>query len=367
MINELISFFGENPIEKFFSLTLACIPVLIWSAIFFYKKDENRKLYFKIFLGGTLTVFPILGLQIGYDKLKKAWELGYIDIFDTRIDITKLIEIIPNIDFVGYLKNGTVNIELTTKVSLWFLIVYAFVGITEEIVKFYIVRYSDKTRPELITTINRSLKFGILSALGFAFAENIFYFYRIWTSLGFEQLLVPFIFRSTFTCCAHMMFSGIFAYYYGISKFSQDYIDLKKWRGQKVGLNDYTTFKNGKIALGLFLAMGLHALFNILLHAGQVLPVMLLVVGMFIFLMYLLNTKTGNLVYILADRHRSTMAKKDEEVVLELIGMWYNEGRYQEVEEICERLLKRDPDNNVVKLFKAKTQDKLEKDDTKKS
>ena len=39
--------------------------------------------------------------------------------------------------------------------------------------------------------------------------------------------------------------------------------------------------------------------------------------------------------------------------------MWYNQGRYEEVNQICERLLKRDPDNNVVKLFRAKTQEKL--------
>jgi hypothetical protein len=80
---------------------------------------------------------------------------------------------------------------------------------------------------------------------------------------------------------------------------------------------------------------------------------------MFMLLQYLLSRKTGSLTFVLADKHRSTMSVKDEEVVLELIGMWYNQGRYEEVNGICERLLKRDPDNNVVKLFKAKVQDQL--------
>lgn len=33
--------------------------------------------------------------------------------------------------------------------------------------------------------------------------------------------------------------------------------------------------------------------------------------------------------------------------------MWYKEKKYQDVIEICDRLLQKDPSNNVVKLFKA--------------
>lgn len=314
------------------SIALALLPAIIWSTVFFDRKDEYSKLYFLVFLGGTLTVLPILGMQAGY---------------------LKVVEHFPDFDFVRELKQSITNY------NLWILILYAFVGMSEELVKFYIVRFSDRTHPELITTINRSLKFGILSALGFAFSENIIYFYNIWKNLGADQLLAPVLFRSTFTVCAHMMFSGIFAYHYGLSKFAEDYIDFKRWKGEKVGLNEYQVFKSTRVIKGLFLAMGLHATFNILLEKSQVLPVIILVVAMFLYIMYLLNRNTGNLTFILANKHHSTMAAKDQEVVMELIGMWYEEGRYQEVEGICERLLKRDPDNNVVKLFKAATQDKL--------
>ena len=51
------------------------------------------------------------------------------------------------------------------------------------------------------------------------------------------------------------------------------------------------------------------------------------------------------------------MAPKDQDVVLELLGMWLKEGRLGEVIAICDRLLARDPDNNVVKLFRAKASD----------
>ena len=51
------------------------------------------------------------------------------------------------------------------------------------------------------------------------------------------------------------------------------------------------------------------------------------------------------------------MAPRDEDVVLELLGMWYQKGKMKEVIQICDRLLERDPDNNVVKLFRAKAAD----------
>ena len=44
---------------------------------------------------------------------------------------------------------------------------------------------------------------------------------------------------------------------------------------------------------------------------------------------------------------------------MEFIGMAMNEGKLEEVVQICDRLLIRDPDNNVVKLFKAQARDKL--------
>ena len=53
----------------------------------------------------------------------------------------------------------------------------------------------------------------------------------------------------------------------------------------------------------------------------------------------------------------STIGTEEENVVIELMGMWINEGKYKEVIEICDRLSLRDPDNNVVKLFRAKAID----------
>lgn len=58
------------------------------------------------------------------------------------------------------------------------------------------------------------------------------------------------------------------------------------------------------------------------------------------------------------------MGKKDEDVVVDLLGMWFNDKRYVDVIHVCERLLQRDPDNNVVKLFKAKALDQIDEKNT---
>ncbi|MBT6143346.1 hypothetical protein HOH51_02420, partial [bacterium] len=45
---------------------LAAVPAIIWSAIFLKRRDKNFKTYIWVFLGGTLTVLPILGYQYVY-------------------------------------------------------------------------------------------------------------------------------------------------------------------------------------------------------------------------------------------------------------------------------------------------------------
>ncbi len=333
------------------SILFALLPVFVWSYIFFdTPKDKNRGLYFKIFLGGTLTVLPVLFIQYAY---------------------LKIIGQFPSLDFVSAL-------YASVGVAGWIAIKYSFVALIEEVIKFYIVLFSDKNYPELITNISQALKFGILAGLGFAFSENILYFSNNWSSLETSGLISLILFRSVFTVCAHICFSGIFSYFYGISKFSKDFIEFKKWTGQTISTNEYQKFRNKQIAIGFTLSIFFHGAFNSILEVGTILGpptfnlfgkaitfniyivgVVLLVAGMFLTLQTLLSKNTGNLVFILADRYKSTMSKKDEDVILELMGIWYNQGRYEEVKSICERLLKRDPDNNVVKIFQAKIQDKL--------
>lgn len=322
------------------SALLAFIPALIWLS-FLFKKTKRKGLQLFIFLSGIFSVGLVFGLQY------------FLNLF-------------PQFDIVNFLQAEIHDQNIN------FIVLFIGVGITEEIVKQAFVRFFDR-RFLLIQNINDSIQFSLVSALGFSFAENIFYIYSIWTDVGVQQLFVAYAFRSLFTTCAHLIFSGFFGYYYGIAKFSLHIREQSRWVGKKLFLTDLLskitgmaksqTLKEQMILKGLFIAIILHTAFNFLLQLNQILIVAVFVIVGYLILQYLLKRKSSRLIMVtdIDEQRSSTMAKTDEEVVIELVGMWFNDKRYVDVLHICERLLERDPDNKIIQMFKAQALDKMDK------
>ncbi len=318
---------------------LAFIPALIW-LITIFRKTKKRGLQTFIFFSGILSVIPIFAMQYAF-------------------------KLFPQFNI-----NNFIQAEIKDQ-NIIFLLLFIGVGITEELVKQGFIRFLDR-RYLMIETINDSIQFSLVSALGFSFTENIFYIFSIWTNLGLAQLFIAYIFRSVFTTCAHLIFSGFFGYYYGIAKFSLNIREQSHWLGRKMIITNMLTrlmnmprtqaFKEQTILKGLFIAIFLHALFDFFLQLNQILPVAIFVVAGYLMLRYLLKRRAGQLMLVtdIDAQQASTMVKKDEDVVSELVGMWFKEKRYPEVIQICERLLKRDPDNQVIQLFKAEALDKID-------
>ncbi len=320
------------------SALMALVPAAIWLTVLF-KKSKRRKVQLIIFFGSIFSVVPVFLLHY------------FLNLF-------------PQFDVLAFLQNAIHDQNLNL------ILLFISVGIVEELVKQALVRWADR-RYLLIHTINDSIRYSLVAALGFAFAENIFYIFTIYTQLGLQQLIIAYLFRSIFTTTAHMLFSGIFGYYYGIAKFSINIVEQEKWTGKSskfpalvgrlLGISKIQAFKQIMILKGLLLAIIMHAAFNLLLQFNQILPVVIYVVTGFIFLQYKLSQKTGKLILISdSSDQMSSMEKKDEEVVIELLGMWFNKKKYVDVIHICQRLLERDPDNKVIQLFKAKAMDKID-------
>ncbi|MFC1655309.1 PrsW family glutamic-type intramembrane protease [Patescibacteria group bacterium] len=319
---------------------LAIIPVGIWLYILFKDTRHGKGILALMFSGGILAVLIVFGLQFFWLYF-------------------------PEIDPFLWLETNI------TDPTYYFVILFVLVGVLEEIVKQVMVRFVD-TRTILVQTVNDSIKFSLAAALGFAFAENIVYFYSVITEAAIQDVIVTFLFRSIFTACAHMIFSGIFGYFFGIAKFTLDITRHRHWQGKiYIGVHLMSklfkipyaqAFKEYKILQGLVIAILLHAVFNYMLQMNYILPVIGLVVLGYLYLRYLLHRKAGNLILVtdIDEKKQSSMGKKDEDIVLELIGMWFEQKKFVDVMHICERLLERDPDNNVVKLFKAKAMDKLD-------
>lgn len=331
----------NNPIVLLTLATLfSAIPIIIWLAVFFSKKEKSKKTVAFIFFLGCFTAPALLAIQYLWD-------------------------IFPQFNLEALIENSVHS------TNTMFIFTFVLFGAMEELIKLYVIKSVDE-KTMLINRVNDAVKYSLVSALGFSFVENVYYLSQFWANISLGELAGMYIFRSIFTTCAHMIFSGIFGYYYGIGKYSivmthhQKLVDgiggMTKWIANTFHLPLSEGFRQKMVLKGLLIAVGMHAIFNYLLQFNKVLPVILFVIGGYGFLKYLLSRKAGHLILTddVTTKATSTIAKEDKEVVIELLGMWFKEKKYVDVMHICERLLERDPDNKVVRLFKARAMDEME-------
>lgn len=329
--------------EGAIAIGITLIPTFIWLYFLFSDSKKRKIIIGLIFFGGILTVTPLLLMQ-------------------------KLFSTFPDTNFLEMIPDKIPNMAVAA------IVIMVILAMLEEVFKQLFLRFVDE-KYLLVETVNDSVKFAMIAALGFSFMENIYpYFFRIINSGHYGELMSIFFIRSIFTSAMHVAVSGIFGYYYGVAKFAIDFREQSNWEGNKLYFAKFLNrvfeipqskaYKEQRIFYGLLISMGIHGTFNSLVNYGFVAPALILVLLSFAYLMLLLKRKAGNL--ILANdisEHRSFMPKKDEDVITELVGMWFNEKKYVDVIHICERLLQHDPNNNVIKLFREKSIDQLEGND----
>lgn len=338
--NDLTLLWSKNGIIVIF---ITLIPTFIWLYFLFSDDKKRKSVMAAIFAGGIMTVIPLLLMQ-------------------------KLFASFPCTNFLEMIPDKVPSIVLASVI-----ITFILAGL-EEVFKQFILRFVDE-KYLLVQTVNDSVKFSMVAALGFSFMENVYpYFFRVVASGQYKELMSMFLLRSIVTSAMHITVSGIFGYHYGVSKFAIDFREQSNWEGNKLyfakflnkyfGVAQSKAYKEQRIFYGLLLSMGIHGIFNNLAGFGYIAPALVLVIASFIYLILLLKRKAGNLIMTNdISIQQSLMPKKDEDVITELASMWFNEKRYVDVIRICERLLQHDPNNNVIKLFREKAIDQLEGND----
>ncbi len=263
------------------SILLACVPAYIWGYLYYKKQPEDRKLTTLTFLLGAIMVFPIL-------LYKFLWQ------FFPSINAFR---------YANYYSSDLIGIGNLVSIPLSVIITFMFVGVMEELLKFLPVKIVDENR---LRSVDDSIEFFIIAALGFAFTENVLYFYNIWITQGPNSLFLPFLFRSSFSTFAHIMFSGIFGYYYGTAHFAKPILqDELRARRQlwTVTLHRIFNFRQTKLfhqerlLEGLLIAVGLHALFNIFLEINMTLIIAPFLVSGYMTLNYLFAKKENHKIY----------------------------------------------------------------------
>ncbi len=254
---------------------LAFLPIIMWGYIFLKKHPEAKKLVLVTFVAGMISVTPLL-------LYKYLWQFfPWINAFIWTRNL--------NADILGFSSFMLIPLPI--------LVTFMFVGIIEEVSKIVPVRIVGNRG---IRSIDDAIELCIVAALGFAFIENIIYFNNIVAMRGMDQLFFPFIFRSFFSTFAHVMFSGIFGYFYGVARFAEPIWkeEIRKKRHPIMKLfhkifhiRRPVMFRNEKIVEGLVVASLLHAFFNIFLEMEWAFMIIPFLAGGYATLVYLLKRK----------------------------------------------------------------------------
>ncbi|MCF7917678.1 PrsW family intramembrane metalloprotease [Candidatus Gracilibacteria bacterium] len=340
----------------FWYVAMSLIPILGWIYFFQKKNYEKRSFVILTFVAGMLSVVPIKLYEKYWNTAILYFE--HINLFEYLSDLVHIPEFSKFISYV--IVNGIVGVGLfiftmvlmfvleiftgdntlnifkkkiqkATESPLFFitvgiicgLVAYGFsfsvnekiwffvvVGMLEEFIKHLVLRFSDE---EKINSVDDALSYAIIIALGFAFIENILYFHNFTQNTGssFQQLTIFFFLRSTVSVMAHVCFSAILGYFYGVARFSETIYQeevlqhrhpLIHWIHRIIHLRGSVLFHDEKMMEGMLLAMVAHAVFNSFLEFGRVSLLIPFLLILFFLVLNLFHRKkvhlqTGNLLY----------------------------------------------------------------------
>ncbi len=261
---------------------MACIPAYIWGYIFYTKQPEPRRLTIITFVLGLLSVIPIFAYKYSWKYFPQINAFSYANNFKD--------------DFIG--------VQNFIMIPISVVFTFMLVGVIEEYMKHVVVKVADQDK---FKCIDDAIEYSIIAALGFAFIENIIYFVNIWLHQGVQTLFISFIFRSVFSTFAHVLFSGMYGYYYGMAYFSDPVFQDEMRSGKHyffikilhrlTHFRSSSIFKEEKITQGLLTAVSLHAFFNVMLEMEWTfLMVPFLMVG-YLILDYLFKKKEDHKIY----------------------------------------------------------------------
>jgi RsiW-degrading membrane proteinase PrsW (M82 family) len=180
------------------------------------------------------------------------------------------------------------------------------VGVMEEYAKFWIMKFVGRN---YFKSIDDVIELAIVSALGFAFFENIVYFSQHFGQLGVGQFFIFAVMRVTVVTMVHMLCSGILGYYYGMAFFASPMLKIQYMKMNRhpileflkkvLNLHKSQIYHDEMYTIGVLLAMVIHALYDFLLTLQigifAILIMFIYFLGGFWFLTRLLKKKEFNL------------------------------------------------------------------------
>jgi RsiW-degrading membrane proteinase PrsW (M82 family) len=183
-----------NPVlSHSFIFCLAIIPSIGWMMVYRFLDSRDREPKSATLLGlfmGIVSTIPVFAMQFIFSQY-------------------------PEFNLVSIVQQ---NISSTVVFSVLFLLFVAFIEETAKAVAFlFLVNKTEKYFNQVVDGIF----YGALVGIGFALAENIYYFMRALETFSYSSnFLAIFTIRSFGTMLAHTLFTGIFGFYFAKAYFS---------------------------------------------------------------------------------------------------------------------------------------------------
>lgn len=239
------------PIEFISCILLALIPALVWLKIFLRKHPEKKSHVMRTFIFGMISAVIVLGYQASWGN-----SFNFVYFY------------VESVNFQD-------NLREMVHSSFWgSFFIFMSVGVMEEVAKHYAVVKADRN---IFESVDDVIELSIVSALGFAFLENIGYFFMLVTSGNDAHLFSTFLMRSIFVVFIHILCSGIYGAFYGMGYFAKPYMLHRIREGRKFAIAEFfhqvfhlrkaKVFYERMMIEGLIISSVLHGIYDFILES----------------------------------------------------------------------------------------------------
>lgn len=263
---------------RFIAAGVALIPAVVWCMLFLKYHKERLSTVALLFLAGMLSTVPILF----YDTLvRRGVEMQF---FLFRIKPESFSQTAQSFVTGQLVEGGSMR-----SVLLATLLSFVFVGLIEEVSKYWVLSRSAK---QLFSSIDEVMELSIIVAIGFAFAENIInpvYFTAFvknflldGASRDIGGFLGNVLGRSVLTSMVHIVSTGVMGYFLGLAIFAEPILAERheqkrahRWfcaLHRMLRLEEVSVYRVQMLATGLLAAILLHGFFNFLVTLPEILP-----------------------------------------------------------------------------------------------
>ena len=240
----------QSPAVFGLCIALAGVPIVIWMLIFGTRHYHHWWRVLITFIAGMGSAGLILLYQAywGHD-----FNLLFFSVSAQNFDST--------------LRTGIESAFLTAAAISF------SVALLEEWSKHWVVKITGR---RIFESVDDVIELSIVAALGFAFLENVGYFFRLIQQGQSEQFLEVYAMRSIFVTFVHVLCSGIYGYFYGLGHFAGPMLKeyrrdnyrpwLVRWLHYLFNFRREIVFRDEMSVLGVIAAAGLHGTYNFLME-----------------------------------------------------------------------------------------------------